>query len=330
MRPNSPPPTSARLQPRTRLAYDPPVTRPRALGVALLAAGVVGAGCSSCKSPAPSPPAPPVAPVAALPGPDAGPEAPSATVVASMGRAEAKRGPAGAWTELKVGERINAADAVRTEADSQVDLAVRDARLRLHERSELAMKAIGAKSVRARVKGRLEADSIKGREVVEVEAEGSDAVMRSEGSHFAMMADGRGVVAVASVEGRVNLTAAGKSVDVETGQVSRVKGKAPPEKPTRALRSLLLKIDWPADKATGHASLPLAGVVEVGTRVEVQGRPVEVDHHGFFSTVVSLRDGMQSVAVIATDVLGRKARRTQRFELDKKRPDVKLKDRPWR
>jgi hypothetical protein len=307
------------------------VKRVRALGVALLVTGVLGPLCSSCKGPPPAAPAPDAAPaVAALPGPDAGPDAPAATVVASQGKAEARRGAAGAWTEVKIGERLSASDAVRTEADSQVDLAVQDARLRLHERSELAVKAVGEKSVRARVKGRLEADSLKGREVVEVEAEGSDAVMRSEGSHFAMMADGRGVVAVASVEGRINLAAAGKSVVVEAGQVSRVRGKAAPEKPSRALRSLLLKVDWPADKATGNASLPVAGAVEVGTRVEVQGRPVEVDHRGLFATVVALHDGVQAVAVTATDVLGRKSRRTQRFELDKKRPDVKLKDRPWR
>ncbi len=286
-------------------------------------------GCGACEQEAPpAPPAPPVA----LATPDAAtsaePEAPSALVTNKNGKVEVSRS-AGTWRELNVGDKLSANDAVRTAEDAELEITVSDVRVRVRERSELKVKKISQRALRAQLRGHLESNVPKGSGVVEIEAENSDALVRSEGGKFSMTADARGMVAVATVNGHVDLSAAGRVVGVEAGQVSRVRPGNKPEEPKIARRSVLLNVDWPERKETNRRTIPLKGRVEAGSRVLVQGQPVEVDQLGNFKTEVALRYGRQKVAVTAVDVLGRRRQQDTSILQDDKLPNIEA-EKLWR
>jgi hypothetical protein len=114
----------------------------------------------------------------------------------------------------------------------------------------------------------------------------------------------------------VNLTSAGKEVTVGAGEVSHVKPKAKPDKPSRALRKVLLAVAWPKEKQTRERMIALSGKVEVGSRLMVHGRVVEPDSSGKFKVKVPLRQGKQKVAVIVTDPMGRTVTDSNEIESD--------------
>lgn len=290
----------------------------------------IAAGCK-CGKPAPPPPAPPpleVAPVVEAPI-DAGVQAPEAKVVALSGEVEIRRGADQPWAQAKVGETLKDTDAIRTGEDAQTELQVDSIRLTLREASELNMVRVEREKVRARLRGAIESDTEGGAGEVELEAEGSDAVARSAGGHFSMTADGRGVVAVASVEGTVQLSAAGGEVEIGVGQVSRVRPRKRPTRPTEALRTVLLSVAWPQKKETNRPKIPVSGKVEPGSRVVVAGQRVKVSPDGKFGTTLRLQKGKQNVRVVVTDVLGRRATEEAVFLVDTRAPTVGLERQPW-
>jgi len=139
--------------------------------------------------------------------------------------------------------------------------------------------------------------------VVELEAEGSDAVARTEGGAFSMTADGQGVVAVGTSSGWASLSAEGESIRIPAGMISVVPGKGKPKKPAQALRNVLLSVTWPERDETNQKTYPVAGQVEPGARVAIGGQEIRVDEHGRFKANVPLRQGKQRVGVVATDVV---------------------------
>ncbi len=293
----------------------------------------LAAGCLRAPDPAaPSPAAPPARVAlpsrAAKPPPPAAAAVARATVTASRGKVELQRGPAGPWASVHAGDRLGSSDALRTGA-GEADLAVDGVRLRLHESSGVQLRAVEPHGLRARVRGSIESDVEPGRGKLDVEVEESDAVAHSDGGHFYVTADGRGVVAVAAVTGTVHLTSAGKSVEVQKGEVSRIVAAAAPGRPMEALRRVLLSVEWPKDKETNQERLPVSGRVASGSRVFVQGQPVPVEPGGVFRTDVRLRQGRQKIAVVTVDALGRR-KASESFVLrDDSLPDVKVKKKLW-
>ncbi len=272
--------------------------------------------------PAPSPPD-------EAPEPEPEPE-PEVSVLATNGRVEVLRREQTDWSELNPGDRLRETDAVRTWEDARLELQVSDIKVSVEERSELRVKTVTDTVLRAQFRGRVASEVTPGKGAsIELEAEGSDAVARSEGGAFAMTADGKGIVAVAAVSGRVDFAAKGRSVTVDEGQVSRTRPSGEPEKPKSALKRVLLAVNWPAKKETRAPRIPVRGAVEVGARVTVQGTPVEVDEKGRFVANVSLRPGTQIVTVVATDVLGRTRREQAQVFHDGRPAEVDLVKRPW-
>lgn len=251
-----------------------------------------------------------------------------AVVTAKNGSVQVLRADDGSVEDAKVGDRLSVRDALRTEA-GEADVAVDGVRMRLHESSRLELKQVGTRAVRARVRGSVESEvDVKGR--LDVEIENSDAIAHSEGGHFFVTADGRGVVAVASVTGTVNVTGAGKSVAVGNGEVTRVSRAQPaPSKPVEALRRVLLNVQWPNQKETNRATFPIAGQVEPGSRVFVQDKPVAVEEGGTFRTEVPLKQGRQRIAVVTIDAMGRRKQLETVVLRDDSIPDVKVKKRLW-
>jgi hypothetical protein len=251
-----------------------------------------------------------------------------AVVTAKNGKVQVLRGADGSVAEAKVGDRLSVRDALRTEI-GEADVAVDGVRLRVHEGSRLEVKQVGKQSLRARVRGSVESEvDDKGR--LDVEIENSDATAYSQGGHFFVTADGRGVVAVASVTGSVNVAGGGKSVALNEGEVTRITKSAPaPSKPVAALRRVLLSVQWPGQKETNKPTLPIEGRVEPGSRVFVQGEPVTVEEGGIFRAQVPLRQGRQKIAVVTVDALGRRKQVEGVVLRDDSLPDARVKKRLW-
>src|SRR2546429_7767495 len=187
----------------------------------------------------------------------------------------------------------------------EADVAVDGVRVRVHEGSRLELKQVGQKNLRARVRGSVESE-VEQKGKLDVEIENSDAIAHSEGGHFFVTADGRGVVAVASVTGTVNVSGGGKSIDVNKGQVTRLTKTDPhPAVPVEALRRVLLNVQWPNQRETNKATLPIAGRAQPRSPACVRGQPVAVGEAGTFRTEVPLRQGTQKIAAVTWDALGR-------------------------
>lgn len=295
----------------------------------------LGAGCRCGEAPAPvtveyvQPQQPATPPVEEVPD-DPVETSNEVRVVEAAGRVEVKRGTASDWSAVKVGDRLGEEDSVRTFEDSRLELELADIRVTVEERSELRVREVTETVLRAAFRGRVQSRVTENRgNALELQVEGTDTTLRTEGGVFAVNADGRGAVAVATVSGKVDFSARGRTVTLGEGQVSQQVGDAPPEAPRSALERVLLSVQWPGKKETNAAEVPVRGVVEVGSRVRVQGQYVEVDAKGRFTARVRLKQGEQTVAVVATDVLGRRARDETRLVVDRRAPSVDRENRPW-
>ncbi len=296
-----------------------------------LLAWVLVGGCGSCGSCQPPAPEPASLPIVAAEEPASVPATlpvNTATVVAHRGKVEVMRS-GGTWSPVNVGDKLDVKDAIRTADDGEIDLAVNDMKLRIHEHSEFTMKKLTDSAIRGRLTGRMESEVAKGKGQIEIEADGSDAVVRTDGGHFSMITNGRGVVAVANISGGVSVAAHGKQVDLAEGQVSHVLPGSGPDAPSRALRNVLLAVEWPEAKLTNRTEVQLSGKVEIGSRVTIQGKVIQPNAKGEFTTQVTLRPGKQQLAVVATDVLGRKKKQATTVTHDAKAPHVKMKGKLW-
>jgi glucodextranase-like protein len=251
-----------------------------------------------------------------------------AVVTAKNGKVQVLRAADGSVEEAKVGDRLSVRDALRTEMGA-ADVAVEGVRMRLHEGSRLELKHVGKQALRARVRGSIESQ-VERAGKLDVEIENSDATAHSDGGHFFVTSDGRGIVAVASVTGTVNVAGGGKSIALNEGEVTHITKAAPtPSKPVAALRRVLLSVQWPSQKETNKHTLPIEGRVEPGSRVFVQGEPVAVEEGGIFRAQVPLRQGKQKIAVVTVDALGRRKQVEGVVLRDDSLPDVKVKKRLW-
>jgi hypothetical protein len=113
------------------------------------------------------------------------------------------------------------------------------------------------------------------------------------------------------------------------GQVSHAAPGSGPKAPRRALREVLLSVRWPPEKITSRRQLPVAGQVEAGSRVVVQGQEILVGPDGRFVAEVSLERGQQTVAVATTDLLGRRKVARRQIEVDDRKPHLEVKEKPW-
>jgi len=285
-------------------------------------AAAVCLSAAACKKS--SPPEPPIQGVTAVKT-DA-PLGEQAVVTASRGEVELIHD--GSVSVAKVGDRLGVKDALRTTA-GEADLAVEGIKVRLHESSRIEVRQVQKKSMLALVRGSIESE-VDPTGKLDIHVEDSDAVAHSEGGHFFLTADGKGVVSVASVTGTVHLTGGGATVDVGKGQVSRVLAlNHTPSMPAAALRRVLLSVQWPNQKETNKPTVPIAGRVEPGSRVFVQGQPVTVEAGGTFKADVPLKQGKQKIAVMTVDALGRRKQVESTVKRDDSLPDAKVKKKLW-
>ena len=292
----------------------------RVAAALLVAFAVFGPACR-CDSQRPAP-----TPTPRAEATPAQAEAPAAVLTRSRGTVELQRG-GGPWGPAAAGEHIGVSDGVRTHPDAEAELSVDGVRVKLHDRSELRMAAVSPGLLRARVRGRVESEVEEGKGHVSLQVDDGTTVADSKGGHFLLTAEGEAVV-VAATDGAVEVTSAGKTVEVHKGQLTRVEGNGALGQPAAALKKVLLAVQWPGDK-TNRSSIPLSGRVAQGSRVYVQGEPVEVAPSGEFHADVRLRDGKQKIAVVTVDPLGRRKEAESQVTRDQSLPQVRVVS-PWK
>jgi hypothetical protein len=293
--------------------------------IGLAAAAVIAAGCTKRNA---DPPIVGVADVVQSSDAPVPLDAEQAIVTYRTGQVELLRGASGGWSDARVGDRLGARDSIRTGL-GQADVAIDGVKVRVNENSRLDMSKIDKRMLRTRLHGSLES-VVEKTANLDVDMGDTDATAHSEGGHFFVTADGRGVMAVATVTGSVHLTSSGKSVDVGKGQVSRVGGgKDAPGEPEAALRRVLLSVQWPSLKETNKQTMPVTGRVEPGSRVFIQGQQVPVETGGVFRAEVPLKQGKQKIAVVTVDALGRRKQVESTVKRDDSLPAIRVKKKLW-
>jgi len=287
------------------------------LGAALAGYLLVFRGADTPAAPAPAPAARP--PDAAPAGPDAAP-ALSFAIAGVEGTVEVRRG--GVWTQVMAGDRLAAADAIRTGDAGRATLrAAGGDELVLRERVELAVERLGATVTELTLlRGRVKAAAAAGTERLQISSAGAQAV-GAGGGRFTVYADTRGAVAIASESGDVRVIAAGTEVVVGAGTQSYVPPGQAPTGPVPIPEAVFLSVAWPGGEvATAKATV--RGKAAPGTEITVAGQPAVVKDDGSFETQVALREGANRIEVLAETVDGRTRTSAGRIQVNTKGPPL--------
>lgn len=254
-------------------------------------------------------------------------DANQAKVITVSGTVQRRNGDV--WEDVVDGQPLHVDDAIRTGRNSEARLKVgRGVEVRLSPRSEFSIREIanGVSRVRLEV-GHVSASvDESGKQVLKVEAKGSDAVVETKGGTFGMVSDGRGQVAVATTTGSVNFTSKGKTVEVGAGTRSSVALGAAPTAPVAVPKSLLLKVAPPVRRHINKTTTTVQGQTEPGSLVRVDDVVAPVDAKGRFKVKVPLKDGVNKIAVTVTGASGRTKDHTLAdVVVDRVKPKIKAK-----
>jgi hypothetical protein len=183
-------------------------------------------------------------------------------------------------------------------AHAGLTVGITSARLVVPERSELRVNELSRAAHRFRLtRGRVQVDyEPDGQRLVRIESE-SGAVAQATSARFWMLASGT-VVAVATERGLVNLTAAGKEVQVRAGEQTVVTGGAPPA-PVAIPVDVLLKVARTAQQE--GACAVVEGRARPGSELLVDGEPVVVVVDGRFRLTLPRRPGAREVVLAARE-----------------------------
>ncbi len=246
------------------------------------------------------------APATPAPQGRAGPQPEKLVVAHVSGEVAIRRGGREGPAEPALpGATLRADDVVETGREGVVSLEAGGSfRVELESGSLFAVKEITAELARFRLASGLASASVRDDPIraVEIEA-GADARARTRGGDLRISASGQ-VAALAVTRGEAELSSGGKVVVVRAGQQALSVGGAAPVAPSPIPSSLLLKVVWPAEKATNQRRLTVTGRTTPGAVLALQGQPVKVDADGHFRHVVYLREGRQRITATGRDVAG--------------------------
>jgi len=281
------------------------------------------------------PPPPPPPPVAPQPPPVAEkpPDKPVQMPINELVGAVEVRRADGKWEELKPGMVLHVSDSLRTKGGASAAITSDKVRFELEPGTELALKELSETLSGLSLGSGMATVSVvrtDKRHTIEVRAEGSDAVARSNEGTFTMSNDGAGTVAVGSREGEVRFEGNGKVVIVRAGQQSVVRpGSGGPSEPVKIPSSLLRKVQWP-DKRQNKREVIVQGEAEPGTRLEIAGtgETFSPGQDGTFKRTVLLKEGENEVKLKAVSVGGTREEAGSKVLVDTKPPSMKIK-LPW-
>jgi hypothetical protein len=253
--------------------------------------------------------------------PDAGP-AWQARVAAVHGVVE-RRAPGRDWEPVGEGDVLGLSDGLRTGVESSATLELgAGTRVEVTQETEFTLAQLSATVSGLRLEeGRIAARVERQAESeLRIEAAGGDAVAETRDGEFTALSSGHGDLSVAATEGRVRLSARGRSVEVAAGQQSVAAADAPPSEPRAIPPSLFLKVNQPGKLR--KREVRLAGTTAPGAIVTVNGVPVRVDASGRFEAEVSLREGKNRVVFRAVDPIGREEKQRVPLDVDSRGPRV--------
>jgi hypothetical protein len=152
-------------------------------------------------------------------------------------------------------------------------------------------------------KGMISADVVENPDRV-FEVAAAESVTRTKGAAFKMTVNQKGLVAVGTLKGSVDVEAEGKVIQVDGGFMTRVvKGKKPQD-PIQIPPALLLKVSWPKERELSKRKIVIAGKTTPGARIKIDGTVVPVGSRGRFRQVVALKEGENRLKVESYDVGG--------------------------
>ncbi len=256
------------------------------------------------------------APVAAPPAPRV--ETLSAVVFEFGGKAEVRRAGAEEWVALSVGDAVRVSDEVRTSADGHLEMRFGDARIQVHEGSELTLQFSEARAIRAEVHGRASGEIDGGQ--MTFEGKGSGVTIVSTGGQLSLDANDKRTWA-SSLSGGARVSSDGGTVEVRPGQVAIAEGGAL-SRPAPIPKRVSLSVKWPTQAETNQPTLALRGKTSAYAQLLVMGRKVEAAPDGAFETQVPLKKGTQSIWVLAIDPLGRRATDSRKITFDPNAPAI--------
>lgn len=263
----------------------------------------------------------PIAPVAVV-APTDGLEA---VIVSTEGEVE-KESDEGSWKKVAVGDRLGADDSLRTGGTGRAELKIGDkSQLTVTENTQLKVRELTravhqVQLAKGRLVARYDAD---GERVLRIEDEKGSAVAETKAAKFSILSNGT-ALAVATETGKVNLGAAGKTVDVAAGQQAIVRAGEAPSAPAPIPAEVWLKVAAMAriDKALCAV---VEGSVDPGSEVAIDGAPVAVDPKGAFSADVPRKPNQVAARVAVRDISGRPRETMVACRKEPAAPPVKLK-----
>lgn len=251
--------------------------------------------------------------------PDAGALLPVELRLGSIsGHVQVRHGDAG-WQDADGGEVLATNDGVRTDDGSYALLIGGEFwDVKMESGTEVSLGELSASISRLLLEsGMAHADVHSGQHhTFEVRAAGSDAIASTDGGTFTMATNGQGTVAVATENGEVVFSAAGRVVLVRTGQRSLSNPGQPPQPPTPIPNSVLLKVNFPVKKTINTPKIMIVGNAEPGSLVEVLGHSSVTDEVGHFAVPIGLKEGRNSITVKAQSAGGARSTTSRTVELD--------------
>lgn len=237
---------------------------------------------------------------------------------AISGHVQLRHGDAG-WQDADGGEALATNDGVRTDDGSYALLIGGEYwDVKMESGTEVSLGELSASISRLLLESGMAHAEVhsQARHTFEVRAAGSDAIASTDGGTFTMATNGKGTVAVATENGEVVFSAAGRVVLVRTGQRSVSNPGQPPQPPTPIPNSLLLKVSFPAKKTINTPKIVIVGTAEPGSLVEVMGHSSVTDEVGRFAVPIGLKEGRNTITVKAQSAGGQRTTSSRAVELD--------------
>lgn len=228
------------------------------------------------------------------------------TIVSADGRVE-RLAESGSWSSVGTGDRVSLAERLRTDVGSQAEIDIGDgSTLVLAARSEVEVRGQNERETRLRLQhGRLFADKKKrGSSILRIEVPESDTTVAAAEGSFTVTTDGLGTLAVATTAGNVTVQTDDQKTLVPAGQQAVAYVGEPTLAATPIPSALLLKVGTLPAGIRRERSLVVDGESEPGAHVAVNGVRARVDRTGRFRAEIALREGSNSVSVVAQGVSG--------------------------
>lgn len=265
------------------------------------------------------------APVAPLP---AKPHPAEAVVVDIEGDVK-RTSVAGNWLTVRAGDRVRVNETLWTGRQSKAQLEVDDnSNITLAELSEVNVRELGSNGYSFKLnRGRIAADyKPEGERILRIEGASNQAVAETvSAAKFSVLSTG-GVLSVATVQGSVNLKAAGATVQVREGQQAAAEAGRTPAPPQQIPVEVVLRVSAAAAAEAGSGgTCSVRGQAEPGAEVRVGEEGVQVDREGRFSVAVPRQKGRAGILVVTRDTSGRRREELIRCA-DQPAKDPELRD----